>query len=59
MAATPRLAYGLRQAAPRVLAAALDSGDPDVTAAAENLINTLARQGDITIQSEVDAQRGC
>ena len=52
-----RLPYGLRQAAPTVLAAALDSDGADAASMADALIEHLGRHGDLGIRPDVDAQR--
>lgn len=51
------LPYGVRRAAPEVIARALDSEDPAIATKADDLLNYLGRHGDHSIQEEVQEQR--
>lgn len=51
------LPYGLRQAAPVVVALALDSGDPTTATRADDVLNYIGRHRDVRIQDEVQERR--
>lgn len=52
------LPYGLRRAAPIVIAQALDSGDATTVSSADDILNYIGRHGDVRIQDEVQERRG-
>ena len=51
------LHYGLRQAAPVVIARALEHGTDEAAQTADNLMNFIARNGGINIEDEVEERR--
>ncbi|WP_343907930.1 hypothetical protein [Nocardioides aquiterrae] len=51
------LHYGLRQAAPVVIARALEHGTDEAAQTADNLMNFIARNGGIDIENEVEERR--